>query len=255
MHIAILPLTEPDGRSLETAVIIRDITRSRLTVEKLRQQRENLKRLAGEIITVQEQERQSISRELHDNIAQKLAVVRLKVACVIPELNETHKKELEQATGLLEEIADDIRHIAANLRPQILDDLGLVPAIEWFLDEYSRCSHIETAMETAGQPRRLSDIAEINLFRVFQELLLNAAKHSGATKVEVRLLFSAQYVTLIVADNGCGFKNSSRDPELLRESPHFGLLNITERLTHFGGDMTLENSEEGGAVIRVRMPG
>lgn len=253
--VTIIPLTEPEDRLPEAAVIIRDITSSRQAAEKLHQQRENLKRLTGEIIKAQEQERQSISRELHDNIAQKLAVARLKIGALATTLNDAKKREMEGATDLLEEIAVDIRHIAADLRPQILDDLGLLPAMEWYLEEFFRRSRIQTDIRVEGESRPLSKISEINLFRIFQELLLNTAKHSGANKIEVIFRFCAKYVTLIVADNGCGFKNDPRDSERLQKTSHFGLLNISERLTHLGGDIVLEDREEGGARVRVRVPG
>ncbi|MEP0828981.1 MAG: PAS domain-containing protein [bacterium] len=255
VHLTIIPLTEPDDHLPEAAVVIRDITSSRQAAEKLHQQREILKRLSGEIIKAQEQERQSISRELHDNIAQKLAVAQLKIGALATTMRGTEKKELEGATSLLEEIAVDIRHIAADLRPQILDDLGLIPAMEWYLEEFLRCSRIQADIRVEGESRPLSKVAEINLFRIFQELLLNAARHSGANKIEVNFRFCAEYVTLIVADNGCGFKNDIRDSERLRNTPHFGLLNISERLTYLGGDITLEDREGGGARIRIRVPG
>ena len=240
-----------DGRTV-ILCFVRDVTDFRQQELLLRQRTASLKRLSNRLIDLQENDRKFIARELHDTVAQNLALSKIKLETAILSCCGADNGIVKEASGQVTEAIKQLKHIAAELRPQMLDELGLSPTIEWYLKNYSE--GIKVDFETRGEPYGLESKKQINLFRVFQELMLNMKKHSGADRINVVLEYDPQHVTLTVEDNGRGFDLDDVTNKWSSSST-FGLMNITERVEIVGGEFTINAKEGRGATFVITIPG
>ena len=160
---------------------------------------------------------------------------------------------LSRARALAENMGSDLRRFSRDLRPTILDDLGLAPALRRLLNEYIDRSGIECQFALHGSPRSLSDHnAELALYRIAQEALQNIERHSGASAIDVSLRYDDKLVVLTVADNGRGFSVSHMDGAAM--AGHLGLLGMRERARLVGGQCTIHSEVAVGTTIEVRTP-
>jgi two-component system sensor histidine kinase DegS len=195
----------------------------------------------------QEEERKRLARELHDDTIQTLLVAKtqLEAASAEPLPDETAGR-LQQVDAAIEAAIDDVRRFTRDLRPSLLDDLGLVHAIDWLVTDLATRAAIAAHLETTGQPRRLEQRYELALFRMIQEAVHNVERHAGATKVEVRLDFR-DGVRATISDDGHGFDveqalNGRAQPEKL------GLLGMRERAKLTGAELTITSTPSGTRV-------
>ncbi|MCC6472473.1 MAG: PAS domain S-box protein [Burkholderiales bacterium] len=238
-----------EGGKLYT-VILRDITERVRTDEALRRSREELRELAEASNSVREQEKSHIARELHDELAQALTALKMDLSWMRERLSA--RAELADKLGSMQSLLDSTvaatRRISADLRPLMLDDLGLVPAVEWLIENFRQRTGIECDLTLATE-LDLRDPYATAVFRILQESLTNVARHSGATLVEVTLGRSDEEVTLAVCDDGRGF--SPADPR----KPHsYGLMGLRERAYLLHGDVSVASEPGRGTAIRVRIP-
>ena len=238
-----------DGKLVAFQNIARDIT-------KEKQMQENLRYYLQEITRAQEEERKRIARELHDSTAQTLIALLHQLDNLLGEKAEMPVREAKALWGFYEDIRDvlrEVRRFSRDLRPSILDDLGLLPALEWVTGELQKEYGVYTTLKVTGNKRRFSPEAELTLFRIVQEALRNIAKHAQASKAEVRLQFDKQKIRLTISDDGAGFKPPENLGDLLR-SGKLGLAGIRERVQLLRGSLKL-NSETGkGTTLIVRAP-
>ncbi len=221
------------------------------------QEREStLAELLHQVVGAQEAERQRIARELHDATGQSLTAIALGLRGVENLLAADSTSIVEQIRELKSfstNALGELRQIIADLRPSHLDDLGLVAALQWYVQEYEKRRAIQTEVVVAGQRARLPAEYEIVLFRIIQEALTNIAKHARATQAMVRLEFLPTQVMVEVSDNGRGF-----DPKVIlyNKRPHtgWGLLGIQERALLLGGQCEFDSAPGQGTRIRVRVP-
>jgi signal transduction histidine kinase len=210
-----------------------------------------LRRLSGQIRTAQEQERRSLSRELHDQVGQMLTGLRMELAGMA-RLHDNAESELSsriaRAKGTVEQTLRIVRNIAMLLRPSMLDDLGLTPALAWLVKEISRASGIEIRSEIDPVLDSLPDAYRTCIYRLVQEALTNAARHSGGTRIDVVLAQQGAWITVKVSDNGRGFDRAAVKQKGL------GLVGMDERARELGGEMRIESSPGRGATIEVRLP-
>lgn len=209
--------------------------------------------LVRRIVGTQEEERRKISRELHDQLGQLLTTMRFRLESLSHEakVDSVHQsvRDLMESTKHLEA---EIDFLAWELRPSMLDDLGLEPALENYVREWSEHSRIPVRFHTQGfGNRRLTWLLETNLYRMAQEALNNIAKHSQATNVEIVLEPREGDVVLIVEDNGRGF---SPEEEKTSSGREIGLASIRERASLMKGKLEIESAEGKGAAIFVRIP-
>ncbi len=211
-----------------------------------------MQQLSRRILQAQEEERRRLARELHDEAAQALTSLivhlRLLERAKQPEEAQQRVAELRELTaGALE----DVRRVALDLRPTILDDLGLGPALEWRVDEFNRKGGVRASIAISDLSRRLPAETELVLYRVGQEALSNIARHANASQVSVRLWTDDRHVHLHVRDDGCGF-----DPDAVREQNRqsLGLMGMRERLGIIGGELAVESCAGEGASIRASAP-
>jgi len=203
-----------------------------------------------------EQERRATARDLHDGVGQGLTLLvtrlrSLKADMPASELDRrlTELRELSQAT------LAETRRLAQGLRPSLLDDLGLVPAIERVLAEVQgpNMPHVSSDLRALAGVR-LPEQVETTLFRQFQEALQNAIRHAHASQVEVRLLRQPASVILEVVDNGRGFEMAAVSEYPTGEAPHMGLAGMSERAALAGGRLTLESAPGKGTSVEVELP-
>jgi signal transduction histidine kinase len=229
-----------------------ELARSHAELERKEQMRA---RLLEQVITAQEDERKRIARELHDETSQALTslMVGLRLLEQRPELAGT-RETLADLRALTGKTLDAVHDLALQLRPSVLDDLGLVPAVERIVAEFGRTHGIEVAFETnLRTARRLPAPLETALYRITQEALTNVARHAGAHSVSLLLEARSGSVTLIVEDDGRGFDaagwmNGTRDERSL------GVFGMRERASLLGGSLTIESAPGSGTTVFVEVP-
>ena len=212
--------------------------------------------LLRKLVVAQEEERRGLARELHDETSQALTavVVGLETATTAPAQDVAEIKDrLVPIKSMATEMLREIQRIIHDLRPAILDDLGLVQAIDWYAESRFKSRRIQVSMETAGTEKRLPSEVETVVFRIAQEAVNNIVRHADAENVSITLEFADEAVILQVEDDGKGF-----DPNALmkRGNGHtgFGLTGIRERASLFGGTASIESRREQGTVITAQIP-
>ena len=210
-----------------------------------------LRRLSAQVRTAQEQERKYLSRELHDQVGQMLTGLRMELSSIARTCGDSGSEfpsRIAHAMSIVEQTLRVVRDIAMLLRPSMLDDLGLTPALAWLIREISRSSSIE--IEAALDPAldHLPDTHSTCLYRVVQEALTNVAKHAGAHRVEVSLKATGGWVVGTVADNGCGFDTGALQRDGL------GLVGMEERIRELGGHFRVTSVAGHGTRVEFRLP-
>jgi signal transduction histidine kinase len=234
-----------DGSLVAFQNIARDVTEERRLYENLRYYLEQITR-------AQEEERKRIARELHDSTLQTLIALLHQLEF---ELNKTNLpiKDAKALWGFheqLREVVQEVRRFSRDLRPSILDDLGLQPALEWLTQELKNKYAIETRLVVSGEQRRLSPEAEMLLFRIVQEALNNIAKHAQAINAEVRIEFARGRVLVEINDDGRGFEVPEERGALLRLGK-LGLTGLAERAQLLGGSLKITSSPGKGTRVSV----
>ncbi len=237
--------------------MVTDITDRKQTEERLEASRKQLRSLLAHLESVREDERKKMARDLHDDTSQDLASLAVSLeaaASMLPASANKTKVVLRKAQALSIHILDDIHKLIYELRPALLDDLGLVAAIQWLLDNNLEAAGITANFETVGRVRRLAPQLEINLFRVIQEAVSNIARHAHAKNADVSLHFKKSVIRVCVRDDGRGFDveeaiNSEDRPRGL------GLLGMKERVEIMKGTLSIRSRLGGGGTeINIKIP-
>lgn len=206
------------------------------------------------VIKAQEEERRRVAREIHDGPAQTLAniVLRLEIAEKLLDLDPNKvRTELKDLKNLVRTNLQDIRRIIFDLRPMALDDLGVVPALSKYLDNFQETYGIKCELRLDGREKRLPVVMEVALFRLIQEGMTNVAKHAHTDRVLINLQFQEDWITARVIDFGQGFNH-----EKVLEEPgeHFGLIGMRERVEMFSGRFSIQSSSGKGTTIEFGFP-
>jgi signal transduction histidine kinase len=215
---------------------------------------EQLTGLSAQVIEAQENERQKIAVELHDHAGQALLGLRAELQIFkhhIPPDSEQALEQIKYLDAVVLEICQDLRQLAHDLRPPVLTELGLAPALEQYIDEFSRRMKMPATFEFEHdrQMERLPANLELICYRIVQEALTNLAKHAQATKVKVSLELAAEGLVLSVMDDGIGFL-----PHAKKEVEGFGLIGMRERVTAVGGHLQIHSYPGRGTQISVTIP-
>lgn len=216
---------------------------------------EQIQQLGVSVIRAQEEERRKLARDIHDGPAQLLAniVMRAEFCLKLMEIDHNRVKgELVALQDMVRQSLKDVRKIIFDLRPMVLDDLGLVPAIKRYLEEFQAQYGIQAELAVIGDPGRFAMPVEVALFRVFQECLNNIKKHSKATHVLIKVEILPQKVNMVVKDNGIGFIMKSIITDLNRDG--YGLIGMRERIQILKGEMVINSSPGQGTQIHVSVP-
>jgi two-component system CheB/CheR fusion protein len=249
------------ARQLETLVELRTakLAQSNEHLRREMAEREQAERareaLRRKLLHAQEEERRRIARELHDQMGQNLTALNLGLKSL---LDGNPRSDLSSRVRHLQELstqtARDLHRVALELRPAALDDLGLVKAVRSLAETWSTRCHIDVDFEAGQyQAEGISSDVETTLYRIIQEALNNAAKHSGATRVGLVLRRTADHVQAIIEDDGRGFDHPGANSPASGNG-RLGLLGIQERLGMIGGSLKVESAPERGATLIVRVP-
>jgi len=255
-------------------VLLQDLAdRAALTIqnarlfEQVQGARQRLQALSSQLLVVREVEMRAIARELHDEVGQILSglIMQLGTAkSLLPKSAKSVQNILEQSEELIDQTLERTRHIIAGLRPQVLDDLGLAPALRRLVDEFQQNTGITVEFTTGSFPKRLPPPVEVALFRIVQEGLTNVRKHAQARQVSILLAKEAGQVVLSVQDDGLGLEKQPPGPhangDLILDGGwripegHYGLIGIQERVAQLGGKLQITSAPGQGTTLRVELP-
>jgi signal transduction histidine kinase len=231
------------------AAVVRE---RRVAVEELKKAHSELQEFVPRLIAAQEQEKQRIARELHDDVVQRLALLSLELEGVQEDIPDA-ASELRTRIGALgnqtAQIVDDVQSLSHELHSSKLEYLGIVGATKNFCKEFSERQKVEIDFQSRHVPTALPTELSLSLFRVLQEALRNAAKHSGVKRFEVRLWGSTGEIQLTISDRGAGF-----DTETAMKSVGLGLTSMQERLRLLHGELSIKSQPRGGTTIHARIP-
>jgi signal transduction histidine kinase len=213
--------------------------------------------LTQRLITVGEEQRKRLARDIHDELGQTLTALRFVLDALDLSLNgslEVQKQRCREALSLVEQTSNSVRTILFELRPSVLDDLGLVPALQSYIARFTGYRpKIKIKFSPLGIKRRLRRENEDVLFRVFQECLNNVVKHSSAENVEVSLTYSHPKIILIIKDDGTGFDPVDRVSRFGHSGQGIGLLGMRERVDSVGGKFEVTSKRWVGTIVRVEL--
>lgn len=259
-HASQVPIAELEARLVQlagqllvaNASLKREIADRKRTEDEFRRSTDQLRELSARLESVREEERTHIARVIHDELGQTLTGIKMDVAWLQRHLDGQQPALLEKTqamSDLIDTTIQTVRRISSELRPGILDDLGLVATIEWQLQEFQTRSGIQGKLISAPEETTLDADGATAAFRIFQEILTNVARHAQATQVEVILEESASFLTLQVQDNGRGITESE-----IHSPKSIGLLGMQERARLRAGEVQFQGTPGKGTTVTVRLP-
>ena len=225
---------------------------ARRTAELLESQSQ-YRQLAARVQSTREEERRRIAREVHDVIGQLLTSLKMEANWLALKLSESGSPLTERTTNMmsiLDSAFQSVRQIATELRPTLLDDMGLIAAMEWQVEDFQNRSGIQCRFESTLDNAPISTYATTALFRILQEALTNVARHAGATRVSVTVEEDHRgWFVLQVADNGRGISDDA-----LRQTQSLGLLGMRERVHLLNGELEIKSASGKGTTLTARLP-
>jgi len=224
-------------------------------LEQSRHMQEQLRLLSRQLLSAQEEERKMISRELHDQIAQTLTGINIRLASLKTESTLNNKglqKKISSTQRLVEKSVDIVHRFARELRPTVLDDLGLIPALHSFMKSFTKRTGVRAHLTAFAAVERLDTAKRTVLFRIAQEALTNVARHAQASQVEVSIQKLPDCICMKIKDDGKSFQaqrvmHSKRNTRL-------GLIGMRERLEMVGGKFVVESSPGKGTTVQAQIP-
>ncbi|MBP6686573.1 MAG: PAS domain S-box protein [Lacibacter sp.] len=239
-----------DGRFL---AFIRDITERKKAENELNSSYKAIRKLTSHLQNAREEERTHIAREIHDELGQQLTVLKMDISWLNKKIKQLDNSALTDKIGevvqMLNDTVNTVRRISSDLRPVLLDDLGLAAAIEWHLTEFGKRSEIITEFITLDSKIEIPRATATGLFRIYQESITNIARHAEASEVIVELFVENNVITLAISDNGKGF-----DVTGIGKKKTLGVLGMQERTVMLGGSFRIKRNPEKGMKVEVHVP-
>ena len=247
----IFPVRDGKGVVVRLAGIAEDVTKRKEAEEQVRKANRQLRNLSRRRIQEQEDERRRLSRELHDQIGQSLTAAKINVEVVRLTKDPALAERLDETAAILDQLLGQVRQISLDLRPPMLDDLGLVPALRSFVDEQGRRASVAVRFSAEQVPEKLDAEIQITCFRIAQEAITNAVRHAKATQLEIALRCThGKKLRLLARDNGIGFDAQPKQAQAV----DLGLIGIRERAALVGGRARIISSPDKGTTIDVSLP-
>jgi two-component system, NarL family, sensor histidine kinase UhpB len=248
----IAPVRDDLGELVILEVIARDVTERLVNEAELKKSHARIEALTNRVLTAMEEERARLARELHDELGQALTAVKLDLQLLDDLLskNRKYKKYLGQSIDLVSNTIKLVRRQSGSLRPPRLDEMGLLPALEEMIDGFSKRTGIQCKLDCGDFSERFPTHVEIALYRCIQESLTNVARHACAKKVEVKLAYQDQNLSVVVNDDGIGF-----NPELTEISTkHIGVIGMKERVRLLSGSFAIKSKPGLGTTVIIELP-
>ncbi len=251
-------VTDPSGQIVKVVGIGQDITEQKEAEERLREYSEKLRKLSAKVEQAREEERIRIAREIHDELGQMLTVLKMEFSILIEKVLQSNgsdsfsiiNKEKNQIIDRVDTIIKSVQRITTDLRPEVLDDLGLKEAIEWQAQEFEKRTGIKLRCDSnVNDANLLEEERSTAMFRIFQETLTNVARHAGATEIDVSLSQKDCLLMLTVQDNGIGITQ-----ENIESSGSLGIIGMKERAQLLGGKIRFEGIPDKGTTVTLEMP-
>jgi PAS domain S-box-containing protein len=233
------------------SVILRDVTERVLASHALELAKAELQLLSRAAIQAREEERTRVSRELHDELGQKLTALKMDLRYLganVDPLQSKHAEALQRMQKLLDETVANTRRIASNMRPLMLDDLGLCAALEWQMQQFLQRNPIQHSLDLGAGLDQLPPEIATHIFRIVQEALNNVAKHARASLVKISVQINDAFVDISLIDNGFGMHDARG-----KSGSKLGLLGIRERAYAAGGSLDIHAAEGGGVALHARL--
>ena len=229
-----------------------NISERKKAEEELKQSEEQLRDLTAHLQSIREQERTLIAREMHDELGQSLTALKMDLSWLDRKTPKDQKPLVDiiiSMRKLIDSTLQTVKRISTELRPELLDDLGLSAAIEWQGEEFQNRTGIKTEVTMDPEEIILDQDCSTAIFRIFQEALTNVARHANATRVTVKLKIKANKLELRVKDNGKGITEKQ-----ISGPKSFGLIGIQERVHFLGGEVNIRGVQDKGTTVTVRIP-
>ena len=232
--------------------IARDITERKQAEEKLKRSSKLLRELATHLQSIREEERTMIAQEIHDELGQVLTALKIQISLLSNKLNKNQeplKKKINSLIDMIDASVESVQKISSKLRPGILDELGLIAAIEWQTEEFEKLTNIKCSLVLPKNEIKLERDKTTAIFRIFQEALTNIVRHSGATKAAISLLNHQSNISLEIQDNGRGITEGQ-----VKDFKSLGIHGMIERAMVFGGHVDIEGFPGNGTLVKVEIP-
>lgn len=252
IEIRAIPRYDSEKQIIGVIHILRDITERKRSEEELKSSREKLRNLAAHLNSVREEERKLIAREIHDELAQALTALKMGLVWLdkkLPEVKKPLTEKIKSMSDLIDMTLYTVRRISSELRPGLLDDLGLQAAIEWQAKEFEDRTGITCEVTFHSDTGNLDQERSTAIFRIFQETLTNVVRHAEATEVWASLEETPDILIMKVKDNGVGITE-----ERILNSKSFGIIGMQERTLLLGGDIKLKGVRNKGTTVTVSIP-
>jgi PAS domain S-box-containing protein len=246
----LVPVLDDRGEVELLLFCLHDVTERRRAEQGLQEAMSQLRGLSQQLVDIQEQERRRIARELHDEIGQGLTALRLALENMLVEHRLSDDSRLKEALATTGDLVQGVRRIAFDLRPPMLDDLGLLSALLWLFDRRRAQTGVDVQFKHSGLNARLPPDVETAVFRICQEALTNVIRHAGVTQARVAVWVTEDSVVLRVEDQGRGFDTAATG----KSGRGAGLLGMQERAALLGGTLTIDTALGAGSTITAELP-
>lgn len=240
-----------EGREAEL-ILVNEVTEKLKAELLLKKSYEDIRRLASHLEQVREDERISIAREIHDELGQQLTVLKMDISWLNKKLSnkdERIQKKMDDLLSVVDTTVKTVRRISSELRPSVLDNIGLLPALEWHCQEFQKRSGIATTFKTTLEELKLPSKITTGVFRILQESLTNVARHAGATRVDAGVKIQKGQLIMTITDNGRGFITNG-----IENKKTLGILGMRERVDLMGGEFKMISTPGKGTTITVSIP-
>jgi signal transduction histidine kinase len=250
----VVPLRDAEGSMIGAVSCLQDITERKQVEEKLQDSNDKLQLLSRRLVESQETERRHIARELHDEVGQTLTVAEMNLQAVLQSPRAASlSRRVNESLRAVERVLGQVRDLSLNLRPSILDDLGLQSALRWYTSRQASLTGLQVEFQADALEERLDPAIETACFRVAQEALTNIVRHASARKVAVEMRKQDGYLHLFVRDDGVGFDVAAlREQAVLGAS--LGLLSMEERATLTNGGLECKSAPGQGTEVHAWFP-
>jgi len=248
-------LMKYQGRTVR-GVAFMDISERKKVEEALRESEKMLRFLSTRLFEAQEQERSRLSKELHDQLGHDLVALKSRMRAIEKKLDQYQvllKKDCENTIDVIDQTIENVRRISRDLKPSILEDLGLFASLQWLVENFSRQHAVAVTLDMEDIDHLFSQQAQINLYRVFQEILTNVSKHSSAKNVSVTVKKEDGHIAFCAADDGKGFELRKVETRKFSEKG-VGLTAMRERMHMLGGTFDVRSQPGKGTTIKFRVP-